>query len=53
MNFISDELDTYVTNHSENEPELLAQLNKETHQKISAMRASPTKILENQENHQT
>jgi caffeoyl-CoA O-methyltransferase len=34
MNFISDELDTYVTNHSENEPELLAQLNKETHQKI-------------------
>lgn len=34
MNFISDELDIYVTNHSENEPELLAQLNKETHQKI-------------------
>ena len=34
MNFISNELDTYVTNHSENEPELLAQLNKETHQKI-------------------
>jgi predicted O-methyltransferase YrrM len=34
MNFLSDELDTYVTNHSENEPELLAQLNKETHQKI-------------------
>lgn len=34
MHFLSDELDTYVTNHSENEPELLAQLNKETHQKI-------------------
>ena len=27
MHFLSDELDTYVTNHSENEPELLAQLN--------------------------
>lgn len=34
MHFLSDELDTYVTNHSENEPDLLAQLNKETHQKI-------------------
>ena len=34
MNFLSEELDTYVTQHSENEPELLAQLNKETHQKI-------------------
>jgi predicted O-methyltransferase YrrM len=34
MHFLSDELDTFVTNHSENEPELLAQLNKETHQKI-------------------
>jgi caffeoyl-CoA O-methyltransferase len=34
MNFLSDELDNYVTEHSENEPELLAQLNKETHQKI-------------------
>jgi predicted O-methyltransferase YrrM len=34
MHFLSDELDNYVTNHSENEPELLAQLNKETHQKI-------------------
>jgi caffeoyl-CoA O-methyltransferase len=34
MHFLSDELDTYVTLHSENEPELLAQLNKETHQKI-------------------
>jgi len=34
MHFLSDELDNYVTQHSENEPELLAQLNKETHQKI-------------------
>ncbi len=34
MNFLSDELDHYVTEHSENEPELLVQLNKETHQKI-------------------
>lgn len=34
MHFLSDELDTYVTQHSENEPELLVQLNRETHQKI-------------------
>ena len=34
MHFLSDELDHYVTLHSENEPKLLAQLNKETHQKI-------------------
>lgn len=34
MHFLSDELDNYVTQHSENEPELLAQLNKETYQKI-------------------
>ncbi|MCX8482647.1 MAG: methyltransferase, partial [Crocinitomicaceae bacterium] len=34
MHFISDELDHYVTCHSENEPELLAQLNRETYQKI-------------------
>lgn len=34
MNFLSDELDNYVTKHSEDEPELLAQLNKETHQKV-------------------
>ena len=34
MHFLSDELDTYVTLHSQDEPELLAQLNKETHQKI-------------------
>ena len=34
MHFISDELDDYVTQHSENEPALLAALNKETYQKI-------------------
>lgn len=34
MHFLSDELDSYVTQHSQDEPELLAQLNKETHQKI-------------------
>ena len=34
MHFISEELENYVANHSENEPELLARLNKETHQKI-------------------
>ncbi|HPW98911.1 MAG TPA: O-methyltransferase [Flavobacterium sp.] len=34
MHFLSDELDHYVTVHSQDEPELLAQLNKETFQKI-------------------
>jgi predicted O-methyltransferase YrrM len=34
MHFLSDELDNYVTQHSQDEPELLAQLNKETYQKI-------------------
>src|SRR6476660_1317177 len=34
MHFLSDELDAYVTVHSQDEPELLSQLNKETHQKI-------------------
>lgn len=34
MVFISPELDRYITEHSENEPELLAALNKETHQKV-------------------
>lgn len=34
MHFISEDLENYVANHSENEPELLASLNKETHQKI-------------------
>ncbi|OBX25466.1 putative O-methyltransferase YrrM [Gelidibacter algens] len=34
MHFISDQLDQYIENHSENEPELLQQLSRETHQKI-------------------
>lgn len=34
MHFISEELEDYSANHSENEPELLAALNRETHQKI-------------------
>ncbi|HEY0092494.1 MAG TPA: class I SAM-dependent methyltransferase, partial [Flavobacterium sp.] len=34
MHFISPELEHYVEIHSEREPELLAALNKETHQKI-------------------
>jgi predicted O-methyltransferase YrrM len=34
MHFISEELEEYIENHSENEPELLAALNKETYQKI-------------------
>ena len=37
MHFLSDELDQYVTLHSENEPELLTQLDKETHQKIASV----------------
>lgn len=34
MHFIPEELDDYVVQHSENEPELLQQLNRETYQKI-------------------
>ncbi|UOK42737.1 MULTISPECIES: O-methyltransferase [Flavobacterium] len=34
MHFISEALEDYVALHTENEPELLARLNKETHQKI-------------------
>lgn len=34
MHFISQELEDYVSNHSENEPALLEALNRETHQKI-------------------
>lgn len=34
MHFISEELENYVAQHSQKEPELLAQLNRETHQKI-------------------
>lgn len=34
MHFIPEALDEYVVNHSENEPELLQQLTRETYQKI-------------------
>lgn len=34
MHFIPEKLDNYVVNHSEDEPELLKQLTRETHQKI-------------------
>ena len=34
MEFISNELDNYVVAHSQGEPKLLQQLNRETHQKI-------------------
>ena len=34
MHFISEDLEDYVANHSQTEPELLAKLNKETYQKI-------------------
>ena len=34
MNFLPTKLDEYVVNHSQNEPELLQQLNKETWQKV-------------------
>jgi caffeoyl-CoA O-methyltransferase len=34
MHFLSDDLEDYIAFHSQDEPELLAQLNKETYQKI-------------------
>ncbi len=34
MHFISEELENYAALHSENEPELLAALNRETHRKV-------------------
>ena len=34
MHFIPEKLDDYVVKHSEDEPELLQQLNRETYQKI-------------------
>ena len=34
MHFLSEELENYVALHSQVEPELLAKLNRETHQKI-------------------
>lgn len=34
MHFIPEDIDNYVVNHSENEPELLQELTRETYQKI-------------------
>ncbi|MDO9136270.1 MAG: methyltransferase, partial [Lutibacter sp.] len=34
MNFLPEKIDDYVVNHSQKEPELLQQLNKETWQKV-------------------
>jgi caffeoyl-CoA O-methyltransferase len=34
MHFLSQDLEDYIEQHSENEPPLLAQLNKETYQKV-------------------
>ncbi len=34
MHFLSQDLEDYIEQHSENEPEILAKLNKETYQKI-------------------
>ncbi|MCO6162297.1 O-methyltransferase [Flavobacterium sp. NRK F7] len=34
MHFISEELENYVANHSQDEPELLTKLNRETYQKV-------------------
>lgn len=34
MHFLSEDLDRYIVTHSENEPELLQQLTRETYQKI-------------------
>ena len=34
MHFLSDDLEQYIEQHSQKEPELLVQLNKETYQKI-------------------
>lgn len=34
MHFVSEELEDYTAKHSEDEPQLLAELNRETHQKI-------------------
>ena len=34
MQFLPEELDDYITNHSQLEPELLQQLTRETYQKI-------------------
>ena len=34
MHFVSEELEDYTAKHSQDEPQLLAELNRETHQKI-------------------
>lgn len=34
MHFLSEDLEDYIERHSQSEPELLAQLNKETYQKV-------------------
>lgn len=34
MHFLSEELENYIERHSQDEPELLARLNKETYQKV-------------------
>ncbi len=34
MHFLSKDLESYITNHSENEPEVLQELSKETHLKV-------------------
>ena len=34
MHFLSEDLENYIEQHSQDEPELLAQLNKETYQKV-------------------
>ncbi|MDR6301248.1 O-methyltransferase [Mesonia maritima] len=34
MNFLPEEIETYAENHSQKEPELLAKLSRETHQKV-------------------
>ncbi len=34
MHFLSQELEDYIEQHSQSEPELLVQLNRETHQKV-------------------
>ena len=34
MNFLPEKLDDYVVTHSQDEPELLQELNRETNQKI-------------------
>ena len=44
MHFIPEALDDYVVKHTENEPELLQKLTRETFQKILQPRCQTTKI---------